>query len=147
MIHKWHCLAVKKSLALLRGTSSRNNGNFYCWSCLHSFRTKSKLEPNKKVYVHKDFSNVIIPSENTEILEFSQYQKSDKTRFIIYADLKCLLEKIDGCKNNPQNSFTRKVSKHVPSGFSISAKPSFRGIEIKITYSEVKTACKSYVIS
>ena len=42
-------------------------------------------------------------SENTEILEFNQYKKSDKARFIIYADLECLIEKIYGCKNNPGN--------------------------------------------
>ena len=39
-------------------------------------------------------------SEDTEILEFNQYQKSDKAPFIISADLECLKEKIDGCKNN-----------------------------------------------
>ena len=27
---------------------------------------------------------------------------------------------IDGCKNNPENSFTTKVGKHIPSGFSMS---------------------------
>ena len=30
------------------------------------------------------------------------------------------MEKIDGCKNNLQNSSTTKVSEHIPSGFSIS---------------------------
>ena len=39
-------------------------------------------------------------SEETYILEFNQYQKSDKASFIIYADLQCLIEKIDGCKNH-----------------------------------------------
>ena len=56
-------------------------------------------------------------SEDTEILEFNQYQKSDKAPFIIYADLECLKEKIDGCKNNPQNSLTAKVSEHILLGF------------------------------
>ena len=28
-----------------------------------------------------------MPSEDTKILEFNQYQKSDKAPFIIYADL------------------------------------------------------------
>ena len=37
-------------------------------------------------------------SEDTKILESNQYQKSDKAPFIVYADLECLLEKIDGCK-------------------------------------------------
>ena len=61
-----------------------------------------------------------MPSEHTKILEFNQYQKSDKVPFIIYADLECLIEKIDGYKNNPQNSFTIKVNEHIPSGFSMS---------------------------
>ena len=28
-----------------------------------------------------------MPSEDTKILEFNQYQKSDKAPFVIYADL------------------------------------------------------------
>ena len=47
-------------------------------------------------------------SENTKTLEFNQYQKSDKSSFVIYADLECLIEKINGCKNNPENSYTTK---------------------------------------
>ena len=47
--------------------------------------------------------------EETKILEFNQYQKSDKTPFIIYADLECIIEKIYGCKNIPENLSTTKV--------------------------------------
>ena len=36
--------------------------------------------------------------------------KSDKAPFTIYAYLQCLIEKFDGCKNNPENSSTTKVS-------------------------------------
>ena len=46
-------------------------------------------------------------SEDTKILEFNQYQKSDKAPFDIFGDLKCLPEKTDGCKNNPVNLFIR----------------------------------------
>ena len=42
-----------------------------------------------------------MPSEDTKILEFNQYQKSDKARLIIYADLEFIIEKIDGCKKHP----------------------------------------------
>ena len=45
----------------------------------------------------KYFCNIIIPSKDTKILVFNQYQKSDKAPFIIYADLECLIEKIDEC--------------------------------------------------
>ena len=40
---RWHYLAVKKLSALLRGTTSKNNGDFYCLNYLDSFRTKNKL--------------------------------------------------------------------------------------------------------
>ena len=72
-----------------------------------------------------------MPYQETKILEFNQYQKSDKASFIIYADLECIIEKIDGCKNNPKNLSTTKVSEHIPSGFSMSAISSFRSIENK----------------
>ena len=60
-----------------------------------------------------------MPSEGTNILEFNQSQKSDKAPFLIYADLKCKVEKIYGSKNNPENSSTTKVGKHIPPGFSM----------------------------
>ena len=72
-----------------------------------------------------------MPSEDTKIWEFNQYQKSDKAPFIIYADLECIIEKIDGCKSNPKNSATTKVSEHIPSGFSMFTISSFTSIENK----------------
>ena len=65
-------------------------------------------------------------SEDTKILEFNQFQKSDKAPFIIQAVFEYMREKIGGCKNNLENSSTTKVSKHIPSGFSISTISSFR---------------------
>ena len=50
---------------------------------------------------------------------------------IIYADLDCITEKIDGCKNNPVHSSITKVSEHILSGFSMSTILSFRRIENK----------------
>ena len=70
-------------------------------------------------------------SEDAKILGFNQYQKSDKAPFIIYADLECIIEKIDGCKNNSENSSTTRVSEHILSGFSMSTISSFRSIENK----------------
>ena len=52
-------------------------------------------------------------SEDIKILEFSQYQKSDKPPFTIYADLECF----------------KKVGEHILSGFLIYT--SFKSIESK----------------
>ena len=72
-----------------------------------------------------------MPSEDTTMLEFNQYKKSDKVPFNIYSDLECLTEKTDGCKNNTENSMTTKAGEQIPSGFSISIILSFKIIENK----------------
>ena len=54
-----------------------------------------------------------------------------KHHFFIYTDLECLREKIDGCKNNPENLSTTKVGKDIPSGFLMSTISSFKSIENK----------------
>ena len=108
------------------------------------FRNRKKLESHKNVCENKDFSNVVVPFEDTKILEFNQYQKSDKAPFIIYADLECIIETIDGCKNNPENSSTTKVSKDIPSGFSMSTILSIRSTENKHDVYKGKDCMKKF---
>ena len=86
-----------------------------------------------------------MPSEVTKILEFNQYQKSSKAPFIIYADLECLIDKIDACKNNPENSSTTKVSEHIPSGFLMPTILPIKSIEKSMIYTEVTIAWKCFV--
>ena len=69
-------------------------------------RKKKKLESNKTVCGNKDFCYVIMPFEDTKELEFNQNQKFNRTTFIIHTNRECILEKIDGCKHNPENPST-----------------------------------------
>ena len=85
-----------------------------------------------------------MPSDDTKILEFSQYQNSDKAPFIIYADFDCIIEKIDRCKNDPENSSATKVNEHIPSGFSMSIISSFRSIENKHDVYRGKNCMKKF---
>ena len=70
-------------------------------------------------------------SEDTKTLESNQYQKSDQSQFVIYLDLECLIEEKNACKNNTENSLTIKVSKHIPSDFSMYKLSSLKSIENK----------------
>ena len=72
-----------------------------------------------------------MPSENLKVLELNQYQKSDKAPFIIYGNLECIIGKINRFINKPENSSTTKVSKYIPSGFSMSIILSFKSTENK----------------
>ena len=83
---------------MIRKITAKHFRDFYCFSCLHSFRAKNNLESHKKVCENKDFCNIVMPSEGTKILEFNQNHKYEKSRFIFYAVVECLKEKIDGKK-------------------------------------------------
>ena len=62
--------------------------------------------------------------------------------FIIYANRN--LRKVDGCKNNPEISSTTKVSKHIPSAFSMSTISSFKIILNKHDVHRGKDCMKNF---
>ena len=101
----WHYLAVKSLSRLLRGITSNHDGDYYCLNCFHSYRPESKLNAHKKTCENNEYCNIEMPSL--------------KLPFIIYADLECILKKIDTCQNNPDLSSTTKINLHIPSGYSI----------------------------
>ena len=78
---------------------------FIVWIVFIILEQKTNLN-HIRVLENKDFCKVIMPSEDTKMLEFKQYQISDKAPFIIYANLECVIEKIDRSINNPGNSST-----------------------------------------
>ena len=116
---KWHYLVVKHLSGLLRGITSNHKEDFYCLNCFHSYRTENKLESHKKICENHDYCHVEMPTKDNNIIKYNHGEKSMKLLFIIYADLECLLEKMSTCINNPNESSTTKINKHIPSGYSI----------------------------
>ena len=45
----WHYIAVTKLSALLRGVTSKHNGDFYCLNC-SSFRTEQWLQSHEREF-------------------------------------------------------------------------------------------------
>ena len=46
--NNWHYLAIKSWSGLLRDITSTNHGDFYCFNCLHSYRTLNALKNHEK---------------------------------------------------------------------------------------------------
>ena len=85
---KWHYLTVLS--ALLKGITSKHNGDFYCLNCFHSYPSKKSLEKHMKVCENKDHCCVEMRKEGT-ILKCHHSTKSMKAPYIICADIKSLL--------------------------------------------------------
>ena len=131
---KWHYLAVKSLSALFKEITGNNHEDFYCLNCFQSYTTKNKLKKHKKVCDNHDYCYVEMPEEYNKILKDNQGEKSMKVPFIIYADLECLLEKINTGHNNPEKSSTTKINKNTPSCYSLFTYCSFDTTKNKLDY-------------
>ena len=131
---KWHYLVVKSLSGLFTGVTSNHKEDFYCLNCFHSYRTKNKLDARKKVCENHEYCHIEMPNKDNNKIKYNQGEKSIKLPFIIYADLECLLEKIDTCYNNPEESSTTKINHHTPSGYSIFTHCSFDKSKNKLNY-------------
>ena len=80
-----------------------------------------------------------MPTKDNNIIKYNQREKSIKLPFVVYPDLECLLEKMDTCYKNPNESSTTEINKHVPSGSSLFTHCSFDKSKNKLNL-EVKIA-------
>ena len=89
-----------------------------------------------------------MPSRNAtkdnNIIKYNQEEKSIKLPFVIHADLECLLEKISTCQNNPNESSTTEINKHVSSGYSLFTHCSFDQTKNKLNYYRGKDCMKKF---
>ena len=143
---KWHYLAVKSLSALFRGITGNNHGTFYCLNYFQSYTTENKLKKHKKVCENYDYCYVKMPEEYNKTLKYNEGEKSMESPFIIYADLECLLEKMNTCHNNPEKSSTTKINKHTPSGYSLFTHSSFDTAKNKLDYYRGKSCMKNFCL-
>ena len=130
--------------ALLKGITSKHKGDFYCLNCFHSYRTQEKLKKHKKVCENHDYCYVEMPEKDNKIIKHNYREKSMKVLFIIYADLKYLLEKMSTFHNNPEKSSTTKINKHTPSSYSLFTQCSFDKTKNRFDYYRGKDCMKNF---
>ena len=130
----WHYLAVKSLSGLFTGVTSNHKEDYYCLNCFHSYRTKNKLDAQQKACENHEYCHIEMPNKDNNKIKYNQGEKSVKLPFIIYADLECLIEKINTCYNNPKESSTTKINHHTPSGYSIFTHCSFYESKNKLNY-------------
>ena len=143
---KWHYLAVKSLSALFREITGNSHGYFYCLNCFQSYTTENKLKKHKKICENHDYCYVEMDEGYNKILKCNQGEKSMKVPFIIYDDLKCLLEKTNTCHNNPEKFSTTKINKHTPCGYSLFTHCSFDTTKSKPDFYRGKNCMENFCL-
>ena len=127
---KWHFLVLssnldkdgfrrpKKSISrLLEGISSKSHGDFYCYGCLHSFRTEIALKNHVDLCKNNKFAKIELPDREKKFKKYKPGVKSLKMNTVIYADFESILAPYNTCEK--QNETNKSINKHIACGYSI----------------------------
>ena len=131
---KYHYLPVPNLSGLLHGNSSNHRGGFYCLNCFNSYTTKNKLKEHEEICNNHDSFRIEMPAWVNKTIKYNPEEKSLKAPFTIYLDLESILKKVQSCQNNPKKSYTEKVVRHEPSGWSMFKKCLFNEKENKLNH-------------
>uniref|UniRef100_A0A1I7X6A5 DNA-directed DNA polymerase n=1 Tax=Heterorhabditis bacteriophora TaxID=37862 RepID=A0A1I7X6A5_HETBA len=96
---------------------------FFCVRC-HSYYY-NKLEYLRHIEDCGRNTPVEHKLSNKMFTKFENISKTQKHRYVIYADFESIIEKYLGAHNDPNTSWTADVGKHVPSGFCVIVVDSF----------------------
>ena len=117
--NNWHYITIKSISRLFRGVTSKSNSDFYCLNCLHSFRTRNKLLSHEKFCNNHSHREIIMPTEDNNIIEYKSNDKAIHHPHIVYADIETIFKETDSCKPNTSNSYTEKNNTHMPCGYAL----------------------------
>ena len=122
-----HYTAIKSLSRLLSSSNSKHKcKQYFCNNCLQGF-TQEYCEDNETVRVE-------MPRKGSTV-EFYDGQNHFRVPFIMYADFEAILQPIEGPDPDPEESYTKKVNQHIPSGYCIYS---------KFAYGEVKDQLRIY---
>ena len=136
---KWHYTALKSILTsdsymkptqsisrLFNGITSNHNGDYYCLNCFHSYRTMDKLNKHKKLCEDNNYCKVDMSNDKNNILKYASGSKSLKMAHAIYVDIECFLVKHDTCSNDLNKAWSKTISTHIPTRYSINVVNEFK---------------------
>ena len=132
---KKHYVAIKSLGRLLSKMNSKHNpSQHFCSNCLQGFSDERSRNEHYEYCRSNESVRIEMPTRNP-IAEYSKGQHQFKVPFIVYADFESILEPIQGVSNDPNQSSTRGVNAHKPSGWCLHS---------KFAYGKVKKPSKQY---
>ena len=130
-----HYTAIKSLSRLLGSRNTRHaHKQYFCLYCLQGFH--SELSRDKHYEYCKDNKAVKIEMPKPgSFVEFHNGQNQFKVPFTMYADFEVILRPVHGPSPSPNEPYTKKVNRHIPSGFCVYS---------KFAYGEIKDPLKLY---
>ncbi|CAP20528.2 Protein CBG23762 [Caenorhabditis briggsae] len=116
-----HYCLIKKIDRLMNTQNSRSNK--FCIRCHNNFYSEEKYEN----HLNDCMSNAPLQMIKSpkDYIKFEGVQKTQKHRYVCYADFESVIYKINSVSNSPQKSWSENVGKHKASAFCVIVVDSF----------------------
>ena len=132
---KKHYTAIK-DLSRLLGDSNSKHGHkqYFCLNCLQGFLSEESRDKHFEYCKDNKAVRIEMPEEGS-FVEFHDGQNQFKVPFVMYGDLEAILRPVEEPSPNPEESYTKEINQHIPSGFCVYS---------KFAYGEVENPLKLY---
>ena len=118
-----HYFYIRSLSRLLHSEYDAGRRIHFCERCLQGFSSERVL--NDHLFYCRGVKGrpvrTEMPKEGENTLFFENYQNKMKKPWVIYADFKCIVERIHGCFPDPGQSSISETSVHKPCGFCMLA--------------------------
>ena len=128
---------VIKSLNRLLGDSNSKHGHkqYFCLNYSQGFHSEESRDNHFEYCKDNEAVRIEMPKEGY-FVEFHDGQNQFKVPFIMYADFETILKPTEeNIKDfmesnfNPEESYTKKINQHIPSGFCVYSKFAYGKVE------------------
>ena len=115
---KSHFCLIKNLNVFLHRTKPRTHEMYFCHYCLHGFCKETSLREHQQHCSKHRAQRIELPiKDKNDILQFTDYEKTLKIPFVIYADTETIVQKIHTCQPNPSSSASTPTTKLEVCGF------------------------------
>ena len=115
-----HYCWIKDLNRLLSDQKTCMRKHFFCDYCFHGFTKETLLHQHRPYCQIHAPQRIEMPSEEHKWLSYSGRDVAAELKipYAIFADFEAFTAKIDTCNPDPSNSYTQKLTHHLPSGFA-----------------------------
>ena len=113
-----HYVLIKDFNKFMYNQTKHKERKHFCMYCLQCFSSDRVLNNHKENCIQVNGTQAIrMPNKYNNILKFNNFHKQLAVPFVIYADFEAITEKIQGCQQDGNKSYTEVYQRHVDCSF------------------------------
>ena len=113
-----HYVLIKDFNKFMYNQTKHKERKHFCMHCLQCFSSERVLNNHKDNCIQVNGTQAVnMPTKDNNTLKFNNFHKQQPVPFVIYADFEAITEKIYGCQQNNESSYTEAYQKHTDCGY------------------------------